>query len=132
MSKSYNNTIEIFDEPDVDPEEGASGSSPTARPSRPPRIPTRARCSACSNCSPQPDDLAEVERRYREGGIGYGEVKTRLGEAIVERFAEPRERRAEWVAHPDRVAKVRAQGAEKARATARAILEKARTACGVG
>src|SRR5262249_40236072 len=51
-----------------------------------------------------PDDLAEVERRYREGGIGYGEVKTRLAEAMIARFAPAREQRADWLAHPQRVA----------------------------
>ena len=78
------------------------------------------------------DELAEVERRYREGGIGYGEVKTRLAEQIIARFAAPRERRAEWVAHPERVAEVRAAAAERARAAARVVLDRARAACGVG
>jgi tryptophanyl-tRNA synthetase len=77
------------------------------------------------------DELAEVERRYREGGVGYGEMKSRLAEAIIARFAGPRERRAEWVAHPERVAEVRAAGAAAARKTARAVLDRAREACGV-
>ena len=37
------------------------------------------------------NDLADVERRYRrEGGIGYGEVKTRLAEAIIAKFGPAR------------------------------------------
>jgi tryptophanyl-tRNA synthetase len=131
MSKSYNNTIEIFDEPAVirkKVKRFVTDSTPVEAPKDPNACPLFGLYKLFA----RPDDLAEVERRYREGGIGYGEVKTRLGEALVERFAGPRERRAEWVANPDRVAKVRAMGAEKARATARAILDKARTACGVG
>jgi len=131
MSKSYNNTIEIFDEPAVirkKVKRFVTDSTPVEAPKNPDACPLFGLFKLFA----KPDDLVEVERRYREGGIGYGEVKTRLGEALVERFAEPRERRAEWVAHPDRVAKVRAMGAEKARATARKILEKARVACGVG
>jgi tryptophanyl-tRNA synthetase len=77
------------------------------------------------------DELADVERRYREGGIGYGEMKTRLAEAMIQRFTPAREQRAEWIAHPDRVAKVRAAAAERARATARVVLDRARAACGV-
>ena len=73
-----------------------------------------------------------MERRYREGGIGYGEMKTRLGDAIVQRFTPARELRAEWVAHPERVARVRAAAAERARHAARKVLDRARAAaCGV-
>ena len=79
-----------------------------------------------------PGDLAEVERRYREGGIGYGEVKSRLAEAMIARFSDARERRADWLAHPERVAEVRAAAAARARATARIVLDRARAACGVG
>jgi tryptophanyl-tRNA synthetase len=77
------------------------------------------------------EELAEVERRYREGGIGYGEMKNRLAEAIIQQFAQARELRAEWAAHPERIADVRADGAARARATARRILDRARAACGV-
>ena len=77
-------------------------------------------------------DLADVERRYREGGIGYGEVKSRLAEAMIARFSDARNRRTDWVDHPERVADVRAAAASRARATARVVLDRARAACGVG
>jgi tryptophanyl-tRNA synthetase len=63
--------------------------------------------------------------------VGYGEVKGRLAELIVEHFAEARERRAALVAHPVRVSEVRAAAAERARKTAGIVLEHARQACGV-
>lgn len=131
MSKSYNNTIEIFDEPAVirkKVKRFVTDSTPVEAPKNPETCPLFGLFKLFGKA----DEVAEVERRYREGGIGYGEVKKLLGEALIETFAEPRERRAEWVAHPDRVAEVRAAGAEKARAEARKILEKARAACGLG
>jgi tryptophanyl-tRNA synthetase len=131
MSKSYNNTIEIFDEPSVirkKVKRFVTDSTPVEAPKNPDTCPLFGLFKLFA----KPDDLADVERRYREGGIGYGEVKTRLGEALVERFAEARERRADWVAHPERVAEVRAMGAEKARAKARPVLDRARAACGLG
>lgn len=131
MSKSYNNTIEIFDEPAVirkKVKRFVTDSTPVEAPKNPETCPLFGLFKLFGKT----DEVAEVERRYREGGIGYGEVKKLLGEALVETFAEPRERRAEWVAHPDRVAEVRAAGAEKARAEARKVLEKARAACGLG
>ncbi|WP_165246376.1 tryptophan--tRNA ligase [Paludisphaera soli] len=131
MSKSYNNTIEIFEEPGAirkKVKKFVTDSTPVEAPKDPDACPLFGLFKLFAKA----EDRDEVERRYREGGIGYGEVKTRLGEAIVERFAEARERRAEWVAHPERVAEVRAAGAQKARATARKVLDRARAASGLG
>jgi tryptophanyl-tRNA synthetase len=131
MSKSYSNTIEIFDEPAAirkKVKKFVTDSTPVEAPKDPDADPLFGLFKLFAKEA----DRDEVERRYREGGIGYGEVKTRLGEALIETFAEARERRAEWVAHPERVAAVRAAGAEKARATARKVLERARAACGLG
>jgi tryptophanyl-tRNA synthetase len=130
MSKSYNNTIEIFDEPAVIRKKVkriVTDSTPVEAPKDP------EKCSLFSlfKLFAATDELAEVERRYREGGIGYGEVKTRLADAMIARFASARERRAEWLAHPQRVADVCAAGASRARKTAHAVLERARIACGV-
>ena len=51
---------------------------------------------------------------------------------MIARFGPAREQRAEWLAHPERVAQVRAAAAARARATARIVLDRARAACGVG
>jgi tryptophanyl-tRNA synthetase len=58
-------------------------------------------------------------------------MKGRLAELIIATFATPRQRRAEWLAHPARVAEVRAAAAARARRAARSILDRARAACGV-
>ena len=114
MSKSYNNTIEIFDDPATirkKVKKIVTDSTPVEAPKNPDTCPLfnlfRLFASA--------DELAEVERRYREGGIGYGEVKTRLAEAMIARFGPAREQRAEWLAHPERVAEVRAAAARARR-----------------
>ena len=107
MSKSYNNTIEIFDEPADHPQEGQADRH---------RQHARRSTQESRHCPlfglfklfAPPDELAEVERRYREGGIGYGEMKNPAGRGIIDRFARAREQRAEWAAHPERVAEVRA------------------------
>ncbi|MFO0950238.1 MAG: tryptophan--tRNA ligase [Isosphaeraceae bacterium] len=130
MSKSYKNTIEIFDAPEVVRKKCkkiVTDSTPVEAPKNPDTCPV---FNLFKLFAPA-DELAEVERRYREGGVGYGEMKNRLADAIIARFAEPRERRAEWVAHPTRVAEVRAAAADRARATARIVLDRARAACGV-
>jgi tryptophanyl-tRNA synthetase len=50
---------------------------------------------------------------------------------MIARFASAREQRADLLAHPERVAEVRAAAAERAKTTARVVLERARAACGV-
>ena len=131
MSKSYNNTIDIFDDPATIRKKAkkiVTDSTPVEAPKNPDTCPFFNLFKLFAAA----DDRAEVETRYREGGIGYGEVKTRLAEAIIARFAPARELRADWLAHPERVAEVRAAAAARAKATARVVLDRARAACGVG
>jgi tryptophanyl-tRNA synthetase len=130
MSKSYNNTIDIFDEP-ATIRKKAKKIVTDSTPVEAPKDPDTCQLFGLFKLFAAPNERIEVERRYREGGIGYGEVKTRLAEGIISRFAAARERRVDWLAHPERVAEVRAAAAERARATARIILDRARAACGV-
>jgi tryptophanyl-tRNA synthetase len=130
MSKSYGNTIEIFDEPATITKKVkkiVTDSTPVEAPKNPDTCPL----FSLYRLFAPPDELSEVERRYREGGIGYGEVKSRLAEAMIVKFSDARRERAQWLAHPERVAEVRAAAAERARATARVVLDRARAACGV-
>jgi tryptophanyl-tRNA synthetase len=130
MSKSYNNTIEIFDDP-ATIRKKVKRIVTDSTPVEAPKNPDTCSLFALFRLFAPDDELAEVERRYREGGIGYGEMKNRLGEAMVQHFTPARERRADWVAHPERVAQVRAAAADRARATARVVLDRARAACGL-
>jgi tryptophanyl-tRNA synthetase len=130
MSKSYDNTIEIFDDPKAITKK-AKKIVTDSTPVEAPKNPDTDNLFQLFKLFGSKDEVAEVDRRYREGGIGYGEVKGRLAEAIIAAFAPARERRAELVAHPERVEEVRRLGAERARATARVVLDRAREACGV-
>src|SRR5262249_42220827 len=121
MSKSYNNTIEIFDDPATirkKVKKIVTDSTPIEAPKNPDTCPLVGLYKLFA----APEELAEVDGRYRRGGIGYGEVKTRLAEAMINRFGPARERRADWLAHPARVAEVRSAGAARAKATARIVL----------
>ena len=131
MSKSYGNTIEIFDAPEAIRKKCkkiVTDSTPVEAPKNPDTCPVFGLFKLFAS----EDERAEVERRYRQGGIGYGTMKSRLAELIIERFASARERRAEWVAHPERVSEVRASAAARARTSARTVLDRARRACGLG
>ena len=79
-----------------------------------------------------PEELAEWDRRYRSGGMGYGEAKKRLAELIIEYFKPYRQKRAELEKNPDAVDAMLKKGAERARAVAAPTLLEARKAIGLG
>lgn len=130
MSKSYDNTIEIFDDPKTITKK-VKRIVTDSTPVEAPKNPDTCNLFQLFRLFAGPEELAEMDGRYRAGGVGYGEVKKRLAELIVERFAEPRERRAELVANPGRVLEIRAAAAEKATRVARRVLDRVRAACGV-
>ena len=131
MSKSYDNTIEIFDDPKTILKK-AKRIVTDSQPVEAPKDPEICNVFSLFRLYAGDDERNEVERKYREGGMGYGTMKVRLAELIAGHYAEARERRAELVAHPERVEKARAEGAERARTTARGVLDRARKACGLG
>jgi tryptophanyl-tRNA synthetase len=129
MSKSYDNTIEIFDDPKTILKK-CKKIVTDSKTVEDPKDPNTDNVFQLFRLFASDEERAEAERRYRAGGVGYGEMKTRLAELIAETFAEARERRSDWLTHPERVAEVRAAGAERAHKTARVVLERAKEACG--
>ena len=134
MSKSYANTIEIFDTPEAIRKKCKRLVTDSRRPEDPgdPATLDQFALFALLKLFAPDDQWADVSGRYLKGGVGYGEIKGALGELIVSRFAAARATRAELAAHPERVHEVRLAGAERARTVARGVLHRAREACGVG
>jgi tryptophanyl-tRNA synthetase len=64
------------------------------------------------------DILPDLERRYREGGIGYKESKELLAERVTAFVRPLRERRANLAETAGLVQTVLSEGAERARAVA--------------
>ena len=131
MSKSYGNTIEIFE-----PEEQVrkkimrivTDSTPVAEP----KDPDKCNVFALLKLAASADELAQWEDRYRRGGMGYGEAKKRLAELMIEHFKPYRDKRAELESDPDRVRQVLRDGAARAKAVSAQTLAEARRAVGLG
>jgi tryptophanyl-tRNA synthetase len=68
---------------------------------------------------------------YRKGGFGYGEIKKALADAAEAFWAEPRARRLELAAKPERVREILGDGAAVARKKAAEVLRRAQDACGI-
>jgi len=67
------------------------------------------------------EDTAAIESRYE--GVGYGQFKTDVAEAVVEAVAPVQERYRELRSDPAELQRLLAQGAEKARQVSAPTLE---------
>ena len=131
MSKSYNNTIEIF-EPEKQLTKKVLRIVTDSTPLEEPKDPEKCNVFALLKLVAAPDELAEWAQKYRSGGLGYGIVKKRLAELLIEYFKPYRQKRAELGKNLDFVETVLKSGAERARTVARQTLEKVRSAVGLG
>jgi tryptophanyl-tRNA synthetase len=131
MSKSYNNTIEIF-EPEKQLTKKVLRIVTDSTPVEEPKDPEKCNIFALLKLVAAPDELAEWDQKYRNGGLGYGTVKKRLAELLIEYFRPYRQKRAELENNLDFVEQLLKTGAERAGAVARRTLEGVRQAVGLG
>jgi tryptophanyl-tRNA synthetase len=129
MSKSYGNTIEIF-EPETSVRKKIMRIVTDSLPVEEPKNPDKCNVFALLKLVASSDELNEWENKYRRGGLGYGQAKKRLAELMIDYFKPFRQKRAELENDMDYVKEVLANGAERAKAVAGETLEKARQAVG--
>ncbi len=130
MSKSYNNTIELFEEEKA-LRKKIMGITTDSTPVEAPKDPATSSIVALYRLFAAEADVAQMEVDFRAGGIGYGEFKKRLFGAIWESFTPLRARRQELEADPGYVDRVLAAGAERARAVASETMTRVRRAVGL-
>jgi tryptophanyl-tRNA synthetase len=130
MSKSYGNTIELSDGPDVVRKKVMSMYTD----------PKRIRADVPGTVEGNPvfvyhdafnPDTAEVEdlkTRYRAGAVGDVEVKTKLVKALNTYLEPIRARRADVVARPSALRDILYEGSRRARAVAQETMERVRAA----
>jgi tryptophanyl-tRNA synthetase len=130
MSKSYDNTIQIFDEGKTLKKKVMSIKTDST-PLEEPKNPDTCNVYALIKLFADPEKQKEIADNYRSGGYGYGHAKKELLGLIENYFAEARERRKELVKDPDYVFDVLKTGAEKARIRAEQVMEPIREAAGL-
>jgi tryptophanyl-tRNA synthetase len=130
MSKSYDNTIEIFGE-------GKATRSKFMRivtdstPLEAPKNPDKCNIFALYKLMATPDEQQELRRQYLAGGMGYGHAKQALFEKYSEYFKEMRERRKKLLERPGEVEDILQDGAARARKIAKVTLERVLAAVGL-
>lgn len=130
MSKSYDNTIALFEEEKVLRKKVMSIVTDSAA-VEDPKDPASSSIVALYKLCADADSVALMEEQFRAGGLGYGEFKKRLFEALWQKFAPFRTKRAELAADPATIDAILRDGAQRARAVAVPTMERVRKAMGL-
>lgn len=130
MSKSYNNTLAVFEDAKAQRKK-IMRIATDSRPMDQPKEPESDHLFQLYSLVATDAEKNEMAATYRRGGFGYGDVKKALADAAERFFAEPRARRTDLAAHPQRIHEILNDGASQARKKAGEVLERAKKACGL-
>lgn len=130
MSKSYGNTIGIFDEGETQKKKVMSIQTDST-PLDEPKDPESCNVFALIKLFADEESRKEIAEKYRAGGYGYGHAKKELLEMITEYFAEARSKRKELAKDPDTVRDILREGGKKARKRAEEVMEPVRRVTGM-
>jgi len=130
MSKSYNNTLEIFEDAAAQRKK-IMRITTDSRPMDQPKEPESDHLFQLYSLVASDAERESMAALYRRGGFGYGEVKKALADAAERFFAPARAKRAELASDPAKIQAILADGAERARRKASEVLNRAKKACGV-
>jgi tryptophanyl-tRNA synthetase len=129
MSKSYNNTIDVFAD-DAEVKRKIMGIRTDSTLVEAPK-PLDSPLYALLKLVLPPEDFADVDRAWRQGGRGYGDFKKTLLGGFHAAFDRPRARYRELQAEPAEVERILKAGAERARALAAPVISGVRQAVGL-
>ena len=130
MSKSYNNTIEIFTERSVLKKKVMSIVT-DASAIEDPKNPDNCALFQISSLFLNDTEKKELEKRYRQGGLKYSTVKKELIRIISDYFQPYIEKREKFEKDRDTLRDILNYGAKKAKEIALPTLEKVREAVGI-
>ena len=130
MSKSYNNTIELFAS-QADTRKAIMRIVTDSKTVTEPKDPDTCNVFALYKLFANEQERAAMAARYRAGGLGYGEVKKDLAEKFLNTFEPFRHRREELQKDLGQVEQILQRGARRAREEIRKTLNAARRAVGL-
>ncbi|MDF1658049.1 MAG: tryptophan--tRNA ligase [Verrucomicrobiales bacterium] len=131
MSKSYDNTIEIFEETEKKLRKKIMKIVTDSTAVEDPKDPTDSYIVQLYQLFATTEQVSEMEDSFRAGGEGYGYYKQALFESIRDHFAPMREKREALLQDTGYVEDVLAEGAKKAREQAQEVIERVRSAVGI-
>ncbi len=129
MSKSYGNTIPLF-APSKQLRKSVMQIVTNSQLPEEPKDPTGCTVFQLYRAFATPEQVAALAQRYATG-IGWGEAKQQLFELLDALLTEPRQQYDALMADTRQIDLILQQGAERARAVARPILQQVRQAVGL-
>jgi len=130
MSKSYNNTIDIFGD-EKETRKRVMSIVTDSTPVEAPKNPATSTIFQLYSLFASKNEIAEMEERFQKGGTGYGEFKKQLFEKLWEFFAPMRKRREEILADKLYIDNVLSRGAKRANEVADQVMRRVRNAVGL-
>lgn len=130
MSKSYNNTIDIF-LPEKQLRKSIMAIKTDSTPMEEPKDPANDTTFTLYKLLASPEQTNEMRNNYLAGNYGYGHAKQALYELIVEKYAEQRKAFDFYMNNPGELDSRLEKGAEKARAIASEVLTKVKRKIGL-
>jgi tryptophanyl-tRNA synthetase len=129
MSKSYNNTIPLF-EPEKKLKKLINKIKTNSLEPGQPKDPNGCTLFSIYQAFALPSEVAAIRERYAQG-IGWGEMKQILFDYINDHLAPARERYEALIQAPDRIEEQLQEGAAKARAISAPFIRELRQAVGI-
>ena len=130
MSKSYDNTIDIFAE-EKPLRKRIMGVVTDSTPVEEPKNPDTCNLFALYKFFATESEVEDLRQRYLTPGLRYGDVKQELFERIRDKFAPYKEERKKLLADPGHIRDVLAMGADKARSVCGPIMDDVRQRVGL-
>ncbi len=130
MSKSYNNTIEIFEEEKKARKKFMSIKT-DSKGVEEPKDPDTSNIFQLYQLFATPAQQEEMRAKFLGGNYGYGHAKQALFEAYMDYFAPMRKRREELLKDKGQIEQILKDGAEKARSEAAKTMDQVRKAVGL-
>lgn len=130
MSKSYGNTIDIFED-EKSLKKKVMSIVTDSTPVEDPKNPDACNLFALYRLFAPAEKTSAMRERYLAGGVGYGEVKKELVGLIWDYFRPFREKRRLFASDRAQVAEILKKGAEKTREIAIPTIEDVRSRVGL-
>jgi tryptophanyl-tRNA synthetase len=131
MSKSYDNTVPLFEGGAKATREAIAKIVTDSREPGEPKDPDSASLYAIYRAFASGSDAAAYREALRQG-LGWGEAKQKLAALIESELGDAREKYARLMAHPDEIEDILREGAKKARAIATPFVASLKEAVGLG
>jgi len=130
MSKNYDNTIPIFADAISLRKQVMRIVTDSKRPEDP-KNPDECNVFNILKHFASPQAISSLRNVYLNGGLAYSEIKLELFERLDEFFGNRRATYRQLLNHKSHLNRILSQGAQKARAMARPVLESVRRAIGI-